>query len=407
VTLKRIISSNDNDDGTINPKLLLQLYQCKKILANDIYQNDIQTPISLKSKQYPNNNMNHDVNGNDGTTNATTVMTNPQQQQQQQESSTSFINDTTGSTNTYHMHRAIRIYQRTVEKLENLIIELQQQLVVPATDKQKDDNNNDVDDDDETNDRNNVIASYIHEAKQLQIDCLNNISAVYMKCHLYHKAKEACVQTLLKDCNNSKALFRAAKAALYDPASSYDEVQAAIRAVQELVVPNTTSLSGSSGSSHSIQFKNDLELLQREYQQHAMKYKQRQKEMAVRIQTKMKQHNATTVPTADSAHSIINKTNTLYDTDKSTKLTSTTTLPDQTDEDVNSNVPDQQSYLQAIFISVTSIKTISCITNCIVYRIVPVVSLFFLLLYIFMYYYITKVTIATTTTSSLSQQNEL
>ena len=172
VTLKRIISSPN--DMPSDPKLVLQLYQCKKLLANDIYQNDIRAKSKHSNTIESNNNSNKNIDTID--TNATITADNSD----------------FSSTNMYHLHRAIRIYQRTVDKLENFIIGLKEQ--------QSDDN-------DQTNDIDaSRTPSYIDEAKQLQIDCLNNISAVYMKCHMYHKAKEACVQTLLKDSNNSKAL---------------------------------------------------------------------------------------------------------------------------------------------------------------------------------------------------------
>ena len=151
-----------------------------------------------------------------------------------------------------------------------------------------DDNGDDDDDDDPVKHhdrmeaRDNIAAitataSYIQEAQQLQIDCLNNISAVYLKCRLYHKAKEACIETLLKDANNSKALIRAAKAALYDPASSYEEVQAAFRAVQDIATM----------ADDDATLQKDLNALQKEYVHHQAKYKREQKQMAVRIQEKL------------------------------------------------------------------------------------------------------------------------
>jgi hypothetical protein len=119
-----------------------------------------------------------------------------------------------------YAHRAIHIYQRAADLLESILIS--------AANRQEP-NTDDVDSRAAT-DLSNVE---IDAARNCQIDCLNNIVAVYMKCQLYHKAKEACVAVLKVDVHNVKALFRAAKAALYDPASSYDEVQAAIQAVEE------------------------------------------------------------------------------------------------------------------------------------------------------------------------------
>ena len=241
VTLKRIVSSSTATEGS--PNILLQLFKCKKHLANDIYQNDILATKKTRDETTTTANASHNHN------------------------------------NSYHCHRAVRIYQRTVERLENWMLELQN-----ATD----DNGDDDDDDDPVKHhdrmeaRDNIAAitataSYIQEAQQLQIDCLNNISAVYLKCRLYHKAKEACIETLLKDANNSKALIRAAKAALYDPASSYEEVQAAFRAVQDIATM----------ADDDATLQKDLNALQKEYVHHQAKYKREQKQMAVRIQEKL------------------------------------------------------------------------------------------------------------------------
>ena len=68
------------------------------------------------------------------------------------------------------------------------------------------------------------------EARRVLVDCLNNIAAVELRAKEYHEAKETAVKVLLHDPNNFKALIRAAKAALLDPASSFEEVEAAIDA---------------------------------------------------------------------------------------------------------------------------------------------------------------------------------
>ena len=355
VTLKHILpsvtASNTND-----PKVLLQLYQCKKLLANDIYQNDIQmTPKKKKNG-----------NGNGSTTNDDTTIAD----ESKHDNSTN---------NTYHLHRAIRIYQRTVEQLENFMIELQQQQQLQLQSSLQNDA---------------TTLSYITEARQLQLDCLNNISAVYMKCHYYHKAKEACVQTLLKDSNNSKALFRAAKAALYDPASSYDEVQATLRAVQDLV-RTTSDTTNTNNNTRTLQ--RDLELLQKEYHQHEMKYKQQQKVMAARIQQKMK--SATTSSTKNATTALIdsesniatlqihndNKKNVSPDINH---MTSTNTM------DHNNN-----RTIQSILSSFHSTPTLSNNTKQILYRILQVIILLFLLLYMYIYFHVLNVTVTTTTTT--------
>lgn len=49
----------------------------------------------------------------------------------------------------------------------------------------------------------------VDDARQLQIDCGNNISMTYMRLGDLEKAKEAAVGVLLLDSDNAKALFRA------------------------------------------------------------------------------------------------------------------------------------------------------------------------------------------------------
>ena len=360
VTLKRILpsvtASNTND-----PKVLLQLYQCKKLLANDIYQNDIQmTPKKKKNG-----------NGNGSTTNDDTTIADESK------------HDTNSTNNTYHVHRAIRIYQRTVEQLENFMIELQQQLQLQSSSP------NDT-----------TTLSYITEARQLQLDCLNNISAVYMKCHYYHKAKEACVQTLLKDSNNSKALFRAAKAALYDPASSYDEVQATLRAVQDLV-RTTSDTTNTNNNTRTLQ--RDLELLQKEYHQHEMKYKQQQKVMAARIQQKMK-HTTTssTTKTTTAWHDSESNTATLQNHNDN-KNNVSPDINHQTSTHTNDHT-NNYTILQSILSSFHSTPTLSNNTKQILYRILQVILLLFLLLYMYIYFHVLNVTVTTTTTTIPSQE---
>ena len=71
------------------------------------------------------------------------------------------------------------------------------------------------------------------QASSLMVDCLNNIVVVHLRAKEYHAAKQAAVKVLTVDPGNPKALLRAAKAALLDPASSYEEVKAALDAAAE------------------------------------------------------------------------------------------------------------------------------------------------------------------------------
>jgi len=70
------------------------------------------------------------------------------------------------------------------------------------------------------------------QAKQLLLDCLNNVVAVHLRQQEYHTAKQAAIEALKHDSRNIKALLRAAKAALYDPASTLEEVNAALHSAE-------------------------------------------------------------------------------------------------------------------------------------------------------------------------------
>jgi hypothetical protein len=290
VTIHEIIHSTTTTTTTTtsiynDPVLQIQLCQSKKHLANDIYQNDIIEPKVIKNNRRSNNidNDNDDDMNDDNTHPDTTPVSS--------------------NNNTYNKHRAIHIYQRIIERLDHFIIELQQQV------KNESNNNH--------NNKNNII----QQAQQIQIDCYNNISAVYMKCHLYHLAKETCVQQIIahRDPHNIKALYRIAKASIYDPSSSYQEVQATIQALQDelnymirqgeqqqLIVTsdNTTSSSVNNSNTNNNenskiihQLKIDIQKLKNEYKVHYTKYKQQQQMISTNIATKLnnKNNNATKI----------------------------------------------------------------------------------------------------------------
>lgn len=79
------------------------------------------------------------------------------------------------------------------------------------------------------------------KAIHILLDCLNNISAVHYKSKDYCKAKEAATAVLQWDVTNQKALCRAAKAALLDPAGSFEESEMAILAAEKLY-PNESQV---------------------------------------------------------------------------------------------------------------------------------------------------------------------
>ena len=128
------------------------------------------------------------------------------------------------ATNPHSRGRALRIYKRAAEELEYLVRQ-QQQRQADAAEASEDDKEHHPD--------NQMDVEILAQARELLLDCLNNIAAVHLQCKEYHAAKESCVAVLEQDPDNFKALLRAAKAALLDPASSYEEVDAAIRAAAE------------------------------------------------------------------------------------------------------------------------------------------------------------------------------
>lgn len=82
-----------------------------------------------------------------------------------------------------------------------------------------------------------------NEAKNVMLQCLNNIVAVNIHAKEYHQAKEDAVKVLTHDPNNYKGLMRAAKAALLDPASSFEEVEGALDAAAQVAPATDAELS--------------------------------------------------------------------------------------------------------------------------------------------------------------------
>jgi hypothetical protein len=105
------------------------------------------------------------------------------------------------------MNRAIRLYTKIAKEMETLLQGTYFQNVEQDHPQRK-------------------------ESEQLLLDSLNNIVAVYLRQKDYHKAKLASVNVLEVDAHNLKALLRAAKAAMLDPASTLEEALAAIVAAE-------------------------------------------------------------------------------------------------------------------------------------------------------------------------------
>ena len=111
--------------------------------------------------------------------------------------------------NPYGMARAKQQYKRAGELMEHLL----------QTAPWKD-----------TDDEDKDTLSLQQTARDIMIDSFNNLAALYLRNKEYKLSKEAAVKVLERDPDNFKALIRAAKAALLDPASEFEEVQAALEA---------------------------------------------------------------------------------------------------------------------------------------------------------------------------------
>jgi tetratricopeptide (TPR) repeat protein len=83
---------------------------------------------------------------------------------------------------------------------------------------------------------NNVLVNSPDDqaARGILVDCLNNTAALHLRAKEYGKAKEAATLVLVQDPDNVKALCRAARAAMLDPAGSYEESEAAIATAENL-----------------------------------------------------------------------------------------------------------------------------------------------------------------------------
>jgi len=108
------------------------------------------------------------------------------------------------------------------------------------------------------------------QSRQIQLDSLNNIVAVRLKQKNYHGAKTAAVEVLKVDPSNTKALLRAGKAALMDPASTIEEASAAIQAAE-------SSISKSFGNKKMDQ--KELKRLKVTLKEKEADYKEKTKEM--------------------------------------------------------------------------------------------------------------------------------
>ena len=146
----------------------------------------------------------------------------------------------------YSMKRAIRLYTNAAKDMEALLQGTYFQQVAEKDHPQK------------------------HESRQILLDSLNNIVAVHLRQKEYHKAKISAVEVLKIDPNNIKALLRAAKAALMDPASTMEEVSAAIKAAESSV---------STCSGNKSMNEKELKRLKIKLKKKQVDYKEKSKQM--------------------------------------------------------------------------------------------------------------------------------
>jgi tetratricopeptide (TPR) repeat protein len=108
------------------------------------------------------------------------------------------------------------------------------------------------------------------QASTLLVDCINNMTAVYMKSKEYGKAKELASRVILLDPDNMTALLRAGRCALYDPNGSFEECSAAIAAAKAINSENK-----------------DLQKLQNEYRKKKKEYSQKSKQLMLKMSAAM------------------------------------------------------------------------------------------------------------------------
>ena len=169
-----------------------------------------------------------------------------------------FKNELYKSSNQNGEQRAIRLYSKAADEMMHL-------LQSHASRKQKEGSDYK---EEEHKDK-------LKEANEIMLDCLNNVTAVYLKAKKYHEAKEAAVKVLTHDPYNYKALLRAARAAMLDSSGTYEESDAAIAAAEKVVAEKKLD-------------DKEIRKLRQELKQKKQEYKRRKKEMMARMTKELK-----------------------------------------------------------------------------------------------------------------------
>ena len=202
VLYKVAVTQKVRDTSRLNPYFTIQKALNRKMIANDIYQNEwCELPVTQNDPDCD-----------------------------------------------FAMRRAIRLYTKAAQEMETLLQGTYFHTVEPNH-PQRD------------------------QTKQIRLDSLNNIVALRLKQKRYHDAKTAAIEVLKVDPSNTKALLRAAMAAIHDPSSNMEEAKAAIQAAE-------SSIASSSGNkkSKSMQ-KKELKRLKNALKEKQADYKEKSKEM--------------------------------------------------------------------------------------------------------------------------------
>jgi hypothetical protein len=181
-------------------------------------------------------------------------------------------------TNGMALSRVKYLYKKCATEMERLWFQLSQELSDMPEETSF-----------ETRDKMLVLMYNVHA---LRLDALNNVVAAYLRAQDYSGAKAAAIHVIQVDAQNAKALLRAAKAALYDPASSYEEVHAALEAAERVIIKASGSNSSSTTTGEPCLSQEDkekasqrkeLQSLQRELKRQEQEYKKRSKTMFAKL----------------------------------------------------------------------------------------------------------------------------
>lgn len=185
--LNSISSRNEKDDEKYavppDSNVVYRIYTSKIIDAGDIKKSDsLQIKIATQKKDIGNDCYKHDWTVASGGDDANSGKT-----------------------------RALKAYGGAVDLLKNLVKDIGER-ESPSEQEVKDGK----------------------EAISVLVDTLNNLSAVHLRAKSYGLAREAAGIAIQYDRDNLKALCRAAKANMMDPAGLFEETELAIQVAEEL-----------------------------------------------------------------------------------------------------------------------------------------------------------------------------